>query len=354
MKNQRNKITFLKKIFLFLFFCFVNSIIFAQDCKDIVQRAEIAYKKGHLNDVKEILTDECINVLPLKEEKERAYYLLVLSNLYLKDLEAAKVMMLKILHQNPEYVCDPTSPVAFQKFYNSFKSTPFIILGAKIGGNFSQIQSTKIYSLDDFKTSQNGTFQSLPGINMQASAMIPIYKKFELVLEVGFKQYNYSFKNRQFDYSSILFKERQNLIEMPVLAKYNFGNNYNFKIRYKNFWQSLNPYVIAGVSATYLLSSKSTIQREDKLVNSSISINSPEFNTKSMRNAFSFYAVGGVGLDYKKGRAIFSIEGRYHYGFSPIIKSNARYDNQEMLLTYGYVDSDIKFRNLMVTIGYAI
>ncbi|TAG45325.1 MAG: hypothetical protein EAZ31_01480, partial [Cytophagia bacterium] len=64
-----------KKILIILFFSLINFAIFAQDCKDIVQRAEVAYKKGHFNDVKEILVEECIKVLPLDTEKEQAYYL---------------------------------------------------------------------------------------------------------------------------------------------------------------------------------------------------------------------------------------------------------------------------------------
>ncbi len=352
MKNQYSQE---KKIFLFLFLCLINSLIFAQDCKDILQRAEVAYKKGHLNDVKEILNQECIDVLPSNEDKEKAYYLVTLSNLYLKDVEAAKESMLKILHQNPEYICDPISPVAFQKFYNSFKTTPFIVLGAKAGGNFSQIKSEKVYSLDDSKTAQEGTYTSSVGLNIQVFVKLPIYKRIELRLEAGFKQINYSFKNRQFGYSTIKFTEKQSVIEIPIIVKYNFGNNYNFKRRSKNILQSLNPYVVGGISTTYLLASKGNIFREDKLLTNGLStLTSPDYNLKSMRNTFAVYGVGGIGIEFKKNRSIFTLECRYNYGFTPIIKSSARYDNQDMLLSYGYIDSDIKFRNIMITAGYAI
>lgn len=344
-----------KKILIILFFSLINFAIFAQDCKDIVQRAEVAYKKGHFNDVKEILVEECIKVLPLDTEKEQAYYLLTLSNLYLKDTDEAKKSMLNILNQNPEYICLPESPVIFQKFYNSFKITPFVVFGGRIGFNSSQITSTKLYSLDNIDNAKNGSYQSKVGLNIQAMLAIQLYKKIDLLAEIGFKQFNYLYKNTQFKYSKIEFTEKQSLLELPILLKYNFGNNYNFKRRRKNFWQHFNPYVIGGFSATYLLSSKGTIKREDKFVdNTTITLNSPEFNITAMRNAFAFYAIGGIGLDYKKYRGIFSLECRYSYGLSPIIKPATRYTNTEMALGYGYLDNDINFGNLTIMAGYSI
>ncbi|TAE44363.1 MAG: PorT family protein [Cytophagales bacterium] len=335
-----------------LFLCNYSSVSAQTDCKEAIKRAEQAYQEGLLNQVKNILSEECINQLTKKEDKTQAYYLIVLSNLYLNEKGDAKNAMLQLLSLEPEYMYETTSPIEFQKFYDTFKVKPTIVVGIKGGINMSQIQSLKAFSVDDTKNSNNGKYDSKIGIQLQIAAILPITNRIDIMAEIGYKRFGYQFSNKLFDFQSIKFVETQAFLEVPLMLKFNFGNNYNFKKNRKKFLNKLNPYIFAGASATYLLSSTAIATRIDTGGETPLTLESQSLDMKPQRNTLGYYGIGGLGVDYKSGRSFLTFEMRYHYGFQNIIKTDERYSNQQLPLTYGYVDSDIAFRNLTINVGY--
>jgi hypothetical protein len=324
-----------------------------KDCKDILRRAIEKYDKGHLNEVRTVLDEECIKFLSDPREKEEAYYLLAVANLYMKSVDSARNNLLVMLKTNPEYVCKRKSPVGFQKFYETFRTNPILIFGGKIGLNSSQIHSIRSYSLDDGVVGQAGKYNNKFGLHISGSLTIPIYKRWDIIGELGLKNFRYTFTNKVFGFSDISFQERQTWIELPILARFNFGNHYAF-FEGKSFIKYLNPYLMLGGTATYLLGSNAFVSRNDNTgAERGLLVENPNINMSNMRQKFGYYAIGGGGVEYKKGRAIWSVECRYLYGFADVVKAKNRYNNQELLFSYGYVDSDIKFRNLSISVGYA-
>ena len=190
-------------IFISLFTYFQP--IKAQDCKDIIKKADQAYQEGHLNEVKTILSDECIKALSKKEEKQQAYYILTLVHLYLNEKDEAKVSMLNLLAIDPEYVFEPSTPLEFQKFYDTFKVRAKIVLGLKVGLNFSEVNSLKAFSLDNTQNNDNGSYKSLFGYQFQGLVIVPLSRRFEIMTEIGFKNYGYQFSKQNFGYSNLKF-----------------------------------------------------------------------------------------------------------------------------------------------------
>lgn len=332
---------------------FGNAII-AQDCRDILKRAEELYGKGHLDEVRTILSEECIKILSEKREKEEAYYMLALSNLYMKSIDSAKTAVMTLLRANPEYVCKRKSPIVFQKFYETFRTTPLMILGIKAGLNSSQIHAVKTYSLDQASTSQQATYKNILGFQFNGMLSLPITKRIDIMSEFGFKYFVYEFQATQFEYSRLRFREKQSFLELPIMVKFNFGDNYTFKEE-KKILETINPYILAGVSGTLLLGSSASVFRKDETqTQTEAGFNgNTQVSMGSMRQKIGYYFTAGAGISYKQGRGVWSIEARYNYGFADAIKSKTRYSNQTLLFGYGYVDSDIKFRNLAVSVGYA-
>lgn len=318
----------------------------------MIRRANDAYEKGHLTDVRSILYEECIQNLPDIRDKQEAYYLLAVASLYLKDLDSARNTMLTILNDNPEYVCKRRTPIGFQKFYETFRTKPIMIWGGKVGINSSRIKSIKSYTLDDLSVGQEGTYKSAFGFQISGTLILPLWKRIDAIGELGFKRYGYQFKNKQFNYSEIRLEETQNWIELPLMLRFNFANHYSF-LEERNFLNRLNPYILAGFSTTYLIGSKAAAFRSDNVNNEKGFETNKQINLNNMRQKIGFYGIAGAGVEYKKGRWIWSLECRYHYGFTDVVKAKNRFINSDLLFSYGYVDSDIKFRNLSISVGLA-
>ncbi len=346
----------MKHTVTYFFLCawamFLAPCLPAQECKDAIRRATELYEKGHLNDVRSVLTDECIQIMSDIRERQDAYYLLAVASLYIKDLDSAKKSLLIILNENPEYVCKRTTPIGFQKFYETFRTKPVLILGGKAGLNSAQIKSIRSYSLDDQTVGQQASYKSAYGFQISGVLMVPIWKNIDAIGELGFRQFNYEYKNKLFGFSDIRFKETQNWIELPLSLRFNLSNHYRF-LEEKSFLNRLNPYFLAGISTTFLLGSQGTAFRSDKINTEKGFETNKQVSVTNMRQKIGVYAIGGAGLEYKKGRMIWSIEARYLHGFAQTVKTKNRYINSDLLFSYGYVDSDIKLRNLSVSVGVA-
>lgn len=343
-------------IFLFLNAIFIKKVCANIDinCEESLKKAEQAYNDGRLADIKNILTEDCIKDFN-QDDKIQAYYIQVLSSLYLNEKEDATKSMLFLLKSNPEYVCTPTTPIEFVKFYETFKVRPVYVLGFQVGGNISRIEGLKSYSLDNNNLNK-GNFAGRFSYQVGLQLAIPIAKKLEFYTEINYKSVSYQFNNQLFDYITQKFIETQAIIEVPLMLKYNFFNNYNFQKDRKKFINRLSPYIMLGVTGSYLLSSNAIVTRTDVPQgegSTPIALESPSTSMSAIRNPYNYYASAGFGVDYKKGRALISLGVRYNHSFLPTVNNEKRYNNQELLFKYAYIDNDIQWHNISFSVGYA-
>ncbi len=339
--------------FVLCFLVFFTQKIYA-NCDESLKKAEQAYNDGRLAEIKTIITDDCINEFS-QEDKIQARYIQVLASLYLNEKEDATTFMLSLLKINPEYVCTPTTPIEFVKFYETFKVRPTFIVGFQVGGNTSQIEGLKSFSLDNNITNK-GNFAGRFGYQIGLQFAIPIAKKLEFYTEVNYKSVSYQFNNQLFDYVTLKFVETQTLLEVPLMLKYNFFDNYNFQKDRKHFINRLSPYFMLGVTGAYLLGSNAIVTRIDAPAgegSTPISLESPSTSVANMRNPYNYYASAGLGIDYKKGRSMLTFGVRYNHSFAPTVNNENRYNNQEFIFKYAYIDNDILWHNISFSIGYA-
>ncbi|MCU0443420.1 MAG: PorT family protein [Microscillaceae bacterium] len=331
----------------------ISSINFVYGQGDnCLTRAQQAYSDGHLLEVKDIL-NTCLGDLSRKEEKLQALYYITLANLYLNEKESAKESLIQLLRIDPEYTF-ASAPIEFKNFHDEFRVKPYLILGLKAGGNYSQIRALKTFSVDN-ASANNGTYKMLLGFQAGANLNVYLSRRLELGLEVLYRNLNFQFNNDNLlGFVNLTYTENQTLLEVPLFLKFNFGDNYNFGKDRRFFKNRLNPYIFLGGSLTNLLNVESTANRRDQTGGEStpLSIEATNLDMSDLRRRLNYNAVGGLGIEYKRGRNILAFEVRYNYNLQNIVKTENRYNNNELIFKYGYVDNDMLLNNLSFNIAY--
>jgi hypothetical protein len=331
----------------------INSInLLLAQSDNCLTRAQQAYTEGHLQEVKSIL-NECLGGLGRKEEKLQALYYITLANLYLNEKEAAKESLIQLLRTDPEYTFE-SAPIEFKNFHAEFRVKPYLIMGLRAGGNFSRVRPLKTFSVDN-ASQGNGAYKMELGYQVGTNFNVYLNRRFEIGLEIWYRNLNFQFNNDNLlGFVNLTYTENQALLEIPLLFKFNFGDNYNFGKDRRYLKNRLNPYIFLGGSVSNLLSAKSTANRRDQTSGEStpLSIEATDIDMADLRRRLNYNAVGGLGIEYKRGRNIFALEVRYNYNLQNIVKPENRYDNNELIFKYGYVDNDMLLNNLSVNIAY--
>lgn len=165
------------------------------------------------------------------------------------------------------------------------KMTPKI--GIKGGVNLTNLRTPDV---DDRNMKVGGNF----GVY----AKLPVTSGFSIQPEVL-----YSMKGAQLNYNNAIqgsgkLKYNLNYVEVPLLAVFNLGKNFN---------------IHAGPYVSYLASAKVKDVNSDGDVNHTTELNKDNFKT------FDYGLAGGIGFDVSN----FTIGARYNYGLNEIGKSGS-------------------------------
>jgi len=353
-----------KWIVSIIFFSFISFNIIAQSttenltCTERLEKAQELYEQGRIEEVEDMLApcvktiyDEKPDISPRGRrlttlEKEEAYRLLINSQLYLNAEKRSEAWMIRLLQNNPEYRLQSDDIQEFINLYKTMKTTPFLILGGRVGANLSLVESTRTYSLDRPNAENIGTYTAGYGYNIGGIATLPINKFIDLTLEVGLQSNSYQYQNTFFDYSNLSFRETITSLETPLYIKIYLGNKYNFG-------RIIKPFILGGGNFNLLLQSKAKVERQDQ-VSSTIQrqVTGPNVITTPLRQANIFSVLFGAGVEYKNSRGSWFMDFRYVINFNNMVNTQNRYNNPELLFRYGYVDNDFLLNNVRVSVGY--
>lgn len=314
-------------------------------CVLILEDAEEYYRQGKIELIPSKLSD-CLEGSRLSTEgKISAYRLLTLTYLYYNSRDTAEYYMKEMLRLDPEYeINENVDPSEFIQLYNTFKTTPVLLIGAKAGGNFAMVDVMDSYSLDP--TNSTGTYSSTLGYQVNVALDIPITNRFSIAASPGYKYQKYEYTKTQFGYSSLEYSEDMSWVELPVFVRYYITKN------------KLSFFVQAGASLDYLLGANATLVRLDS-INQELgnqTVAGPSQDIKDSRNSLNYNAIGGVGFTWKNviGKGYLTAEINYAMGIDNIVDPEKRYSNTESLYSYLYIDNDIKLNSLFFSIGYYI
>ena len=316
------------------------------DCSVKLQEGEASFEDGLLSNSITVL-EECIKIGGFnKEERVRAYRLLTIIYLYQNQDEKASENMHDLLRINPEYKVKPNDPAEFVELYKQYRIRPYLIVGGGAGTNFPLMNVTTLYSTDN-PTIQSMLYNSLLGFQVGLNFSRPLTNKIEITFNPNFVSHRYRFEALYFDYAQLVAVESQLRVDLSVFVKYNFRNKYNFNL------VGFKPYLYIGATPHILLSSSLNPQRSD-LIRGEVrrSVEGKAIAMKDLRNSITASGLVGVGVEYKIGLGHLYADIRYHYAFMSMIKNANRFNLQEEIARYGFVDNDYKMGAMMFSLGY--
>jgi hypothetical protein len=334
----------------FRFYCFLIAVLLSpafsygqnSNCSEVLIKAQDTYKEGRINEIADML-QPCLETGLSKQEKIEAYRLLTLTYLYFNEKEKAQNALTLLLKNDPEYKIRQIDPTEFVNLFNSFRTTPVILIGAKLGVNYSDINVTKYFSLDQSDIAR-GKYKSDLGIQGSLFTQIPLSKRLSILTELQYTSKGYTYTDKLFGYASLTLSEKQTYLEVPVLVNYNFGKGI------------LVPYVNLGGSFAYMFKSTVVPVRVDETGdNNQREIKEGEISVNSLRKKLNYNLMAGAGLKIKDvlGRGYLFFDLRYSMGLNNIVNPDKRYSNDDLVYKYLYVDNNIKINSFQYSIGYS-
>jgi hypothetical protein len=323
------------------------------NCDPVYEKALTAYREGRINDVPNILKD-CLGNWQGEREAD-AHKLLTNTYLYFNERAQAENAMLNFLRLNPEYVIDADSTSEnrdtpeFINLYNTFRTRPIFLIGAKAGGNWSFIHGNKSFSLEN-EAFADQKYKGRLGFQVGITMEVPLWKEFSLNPELYLAAKNYRYETTVMDFAQVSFTENQLWLELPILLKY------NFPIRNKN----RIPFINIGGSVQYLINSNAEVIRKDITADSSgRSVDDPQINVSDLRNKLNYNAIIGAGIKLKNvlGKGYIIIEGRYTHGLRNIVNPAKRaqsLSDSDLVYTFLHIDNDFTMNTFAISIGYTI
>ncbi len=312
-----------------------------------LERANELYREGKIDLISDQLTP-CLTLNKLnKENRIRAYRLLIITELYFNEKSAAVKYMTELLKLDPEYeINENLDPTEFIQLFNQFRTQPIFLVGLTAGGNFSFPFIEHNYSLDNVSNSL-GEYQPEIGYNVGFSLEVPLFKKWSVHTGFNFDLKRYSYEKRQFSYSELRYAESQSSINLPLHIRYYLTNKSDFSM-----------YLQGGASIHYLIDANATLSRIDsinvELGNQTVA--GPSVDMTPHRTAINLSVNGGLGFRWKGiiGTGYLLGEVSYSRGVWNQANPVERYNNSELIYDYNYVDNDFMLSSLNVMVGYAL
>jgi len=185
-----------------------------------------------------------------------------------------------------------------------------------------------------------------PGFNVGIGIGRYIGRKMLLNLEFNFVANNYSFTDEiripvpgGIDaINSVNYKERLYKFEIPLTLVYEFNIG---KMHY---------YVRGGFSAAKITSVTGHPSR--KYSEEQPPISSDYEDISDYRKTLLYGGIVGAGLRFKVPRGIVTVDLRFNMGLNNIVLPDRRYDNQDFVTKYYYLDDDFAINTVSLSAGY--
>ena len=349
----------LKAVMLCLVLCLaLNAITTAQECERMLRRAENNYNKGQLREVPEILA-RCLKNGFNKPQKEQSYKLLVLTYIFLDDIDKAEAYLLELLKSNPQFKVSSIDPPEFVYLYNGFRTRSYFSIGIKGGVNNTIVNTLSINSAGNVplsyqKNSTKTGYQIGLSINfrvwqnLELSAEINmINRRFNQIDSLNTTLYTDTERPLGYNFSKIDASESQIWMDFPITLKYGITK------------EKIQPFVYAGASFSYLLGSNLNVTRWNidptDVETPQRSVDGPPVKLlkPKIRDKYHYSVLAGAGLKYNIGVDYLMFNIRYYLGLTNLRNDKAPLDaDNELLFRYGYIDDNFRINSIAFSIGY--
>lgn len=339
IKTNTNIILLRNSLFLIVFVLSVGFLHAQNDCAITLKNAESFYDLGTIEKIPELL-EPCLKSGFSREEKIRAYRLLILTYLNENNYNKADELMLKLLRLEPEYQINPNlDPIEYINLYQSYRTLPVYSLGIKAGINLAKPVITDYFNVDNSELN-HGTYKS-KGLGYQLGFKISRYvkKRLEVNADILMSSNSFTYNLNVLNFTNTELIEKRSLLNIPVYC--------SFEILTKD----IRPFISLGINTSYLYKDISKVTRT-YTEGGFKPITGSDIDMMTQRKKYSISGLGGVGLKYKIDRGFLYFDFNYKYGlFTQNIQSK-RYSNAELLYKYYYIDNNFKMNSFTFNVGY--
>jgi hypothetical protein len=318
------------------------------DCSTTLQEAQKYYDLGMIDEIPKMLAG-CMEDGFSRGDKIEAYKLIILSYLFDdKQFEAEKTMV-EFLKKFPEYEIMPNDPIEFVYLFESYRTAAVYSFGITAGFNLTDPRIMEPYSAFNVP----GTVFSnnmKAGYNFGIGASRYINKHILLSLECYFTSNKYSFSDALSvplnginpGVTSLTYTEKLNKIEIPITASYEI------------VFRKLHYYLRAGISAAKVtrVSGEPTLRYSESNSVALRTLSGESQDMNSYRRNMLYSGIIGVGIGYNVPRGVLMFDVRYKLGLNNLVVSNKRYNNQNLINRFYYIDDDFTLNTLSFTASY--
>jgi hypothetical protein len=311
-----------------------------QDCGSKIQEAQKLYDLGMIDEISKMLAP-CMEEGFTRNQKIEAYKLIILAYLFDDNQFEAEKTMVEFLKKYPEYEIMPNDPIEFVYLFESYKTTSVFSFGINAGFNLTDPRIMEPFTVFDLSNASTDNTMK-PGFHVGIGLGKYISRKMMLNIEFNFASNNYGFydeiKIPENDaLNSVTYTERLYKFELPVSLAYEFTIK---KIHY---------FVRGGFSAGKITGITGHASRKFA---DEITVSSEDQDIRHYRYNLLYHGIIGAGVRYKIPRGVLSFDIRANIGLNNIVRPEHRYENQEFLTKYYYLDDNFALNTFSLSASY--
>ncbi len=356
-----NKI--LSIVFILLTWHSFGQIIEAETdpCLVNLDKAEVAYEGGNVEIISSLVRDCLDNNGLKKENRTKAYKLLIDSYIFQGFKDSANSYMVKFLKFNPEYeISEQTDRREFIDLHESYRNYPIFAFGIKGGIGLSQLTVFNEYGVHNTEDQSLSTsYKVKPGFSAELFGAYHPHRDGEIFLDLGYSGYKFEETSTLFEYADGTPPDggtpRSEYNYTESVNSLNLSLGYKFMIR-KSVKAKVVPYIGVGIRGGFLFSSNLDISRSI-VDGSQFTDKGAIVNAAHLRNRWNSWATAMIGLKIKIPKGNILMEFGYDYNLYSISNPDERFNlsnerTNELLFRYNYVTNDFGLNNFYLKIGY--
>lgn len=334
--------TSIKILLLLTFFSviFINSS-YSQSCEESFVRANSLFSEGKLLKVHPALKNCIQSGYETEAKQTAARRLVILSYLYSDRLPEAENEMLELLKEYPEYKPATADPAELKTLYEKFRTRPIMTFGILAGVTYNQAFTNQTFGVGKKEFHEAVKYEPIINFKVGVSFSYLLSKYFQLNISPSYENISYETSERPLGFSTTLMKENQSWLHIPLHLRWVIAPN-----------TKLKPFIGAGGAIRYLLTA--TIEGSQSYDENGIADIEPSpIDIKDQRKEVLYEASAQVGFQIKSRMTHWEIFASYSYALDTYNKPNNRFDNSELIFSYGFIDNDTRLNIIALNIVFS-
>jgi hypothetical protein len=299
-----------------------------------------------------------------KQEKVDALKLITLAYIYLEEPQKADEAMLRLLNTDHFYKPDNSDPAEYIALYKTFRITPLLSFGGKIGGtaNFAHLLSNNPVGGQSPGEGKYSPGYSIIGGLFVEKDLFPNATSF-LKNTVGMAEFLFHARPNKITYDQIWVNEAYN--HHSATAQFNAKSSWvdmNLIIRYRlNPDSKIDPYFGLGPGLTYLLKYEFDLPQTQQLSPNPgggqdiifSTVTGQAIDTKNAYKKLGQTVTAMGGIKFRIGEFYLNAEARYQFGLNNLVNDENRFV-PDLVYNYQVSINDYRFSNFVLNVGATI